>query len=125
MHLVGLDHIALAMPAGEEEKARTFYSGLLGLTEIPKPEALQARGGCWFDGEQLQIHLGVEDPFIPAKKAHPGILVSDLEAFRSSLTEAGIEVKPDPATPEAARFHFSDPFGNRLEFLQNGEGFSQ
>ena len=73
-----IDHVQLAMPAGGEERARAFYRALLGMTEIPKPSELAKRGGCWFACGPVQIHLGVEDDFRPAKKAHPGFAVLSL-----------------------------------------------
>ncbi|HMQ51252.1 MAG TPA: VOC family protein [Anaerolineae bacterium] len=126
MKLLGLDHVQLAMPAGQESKARQFYGGLLGLREIAKPEALAIRGGCWFEGPGIQLHLGVQDKdFVPAKKAHPALLVDDLEDCRSRLIAAGVPVVPDDSVPGLRRFYAGDPFGNRLEFIQDGDGFSQ
>ncbi|MBI1729701.1 glyoxalase [Candidatus Acetothermia bacterium] len=121
MEIVRLDHIQLAMPASEEAKARTFYGELLGLTEIPKPAPLAKRGGCWFQGAGFQVHLGIEEDFRPAKKAHPAFAVSDLEELRKNLERAGIEIWIDPATPDTKRFHAFDLFGNRLEFIQDGD----
>lgn len=110
------------MPAGEEAKARTFYGALLGLHEIPKPAPLAKRGGCWFQGAGFQVHLGIEEDFRPARKAHPAFAVSDLEELKKKLEQAGIEIWIDPATPDAKRFHAFDLFGNRLEFVQDGIG---
>ncbi|NJN14812.1 MAG: glyoxalase [Oscillochloris sp.] len=123
--LVGLDHIQLAMPAGEEDAARAFYGGLLGLTEIAKPEPLASRGGCWFVGPGIHLHLGVEQAFTPARKAHPAFLVADLTAWESQVRDAGVDITPDTTLPGVRRFYAADPFGNRLEFIQNGDGFSQ
>ena len=125
MQIVGLDHIQLAMPAGGEPAARRFYGQLLGLAEMRKPAPLDARGGCWFMGVGLQIHLGVERQFAPARKAHPAFLVADLDAARGALAEAGIAITPDDAVPGVRRFYAADPFGNRIEFIQSGDGFSQ
>ena len=91
----GLDHVQLAMPSGGEELARAFYSGLLGLTEIPKPPNLAKRGGAWFEGGTLRVHLGVETDFRPAKKAHPAFLVQHLDAISQHLREAGVAVVTD------------------------------
>lgn len=121
--IVGLDHVQLAMPAGAETAGRQFYGDLLGLREIPKPEPMRGRGGCWFDGPGVQLHLGVEAEFRPARKAHPAFLVADLEAMRARLLAAGVPITLDDALPDAPRFHAYDPFGNRLEFIQNGSGF--
>jgi catechol 2,3-dioxygenase-like lactoylglutathione lyase family enzyme len=125
MNIVGLDHIQLAMPAGGEAEARRFYGGLLGLAELPKPEQLAGRGGCWFAGPGLQLHLGVEREFAPARKAHPALLVADLAAARQALEAAGIATQPDDTVPGVRRFYAADPFGNRIEFIQDGDGFAQ
>ena len=125
MLIKGLDHFQLAMPPGEEETARGFYRDILGLIEIPKPQNLQARGGCWFEGPTVQLHLGVQPDFSPARKGHPAFLVFDLAALQEQLELAGVAVIPDQAVPGVRRFYAADPFGNRLEFIQDGDGFSQ
>ncbi len=113
-----LHHVQLAMPAGAEDEARAFYAGALGLEEVAKPPALAARGGAWFrDAGGLELHLGVEEPFAPAKKAHPGIHVDDLDGLADRLRAAGHEITPDGELPGYRRFYAHDPFGNRLEFL--------
>src|SRR4051812_19696228 len=106
------------MTAGEEERARAFFVGVLGMSEIDKPPVLAARGGCWFRGGGLEVHLGVEDPFIPAKKAHPGLLVVGLREVAGALERAGHAVTWDDDFPGHDRFYAADPFGNRLEFLE-------
>lgn len=121
--ITGIDHVQLAMPAGAEDTARGYYVGLLGLEERPKPPVLAARGGCWFAlpgsaSETGQLHLGVEEPFAPARKAHPGLLVDDLDALASALSAAGFAWTPDDSIPGLRRGHTDDPFGNRLELLQ-------
>jgi catechol 2,3-dioxygenase-like lactoylglutathione lyase family enzyme len=117
--ITGIDHVQVAMPRGEEVTARAFYVELLGLTEDPKPPALAARGGCWFRSGAAAVHLGVEEPFAPARKAHPALLVSDLDALEARLTAAGHAcVRADDEIPGVLRFHTHDPFGNRVEFLQ-------
>lgn len=121
--LSGLDHMQMAIPAGGETLARQFYGELLGLIEIDKPAALAARGGCWFNGPGFQLHLGVEADFIPARKAHPAFLVADLAAWESRMHGAGQAVIPDAAVAGVRRFYTADPFGNRIEFIQQGEGF--
>lgn len=114
-----LHHVQIAMPRGAEARARAFYGDLLGLTEIDKPPVLAARGGAWFRGGGLELHLGVEEPFAPAKKAHPGILTDDLDALAERLRAAGEAVQPDGDFPGMRRFYTADPFGNRLEFLES------
>src|SRR5207248_10317687 len=109
----------LAIPPGGEDGARAFYGGVLGLVEVEKPEALRGRGGCWFrsaDGS-VEIHLGVEEGFRPARKAHPAFLVGDVDGLREVVTAAGAEVRDDVPFEGRRRFHAFDPFGNRLEFL--------
>mgnify|MGYP002778913680 FL=1 len=113
-----LDHIQLAMPANEEAKARAFYSDLLGLQEIEKPETLEARGGCWFQIGIQQLHLGVEAEFRPAQKAHPAFRVSNYEDLLKRLEQAGFGVTPDNMLGDVERFYTHDPFGNRLEFIK-------
>lgn len=125
MQIVGLDHIQLAMPAGQEPQARAFYGGVLGLVEVAKPAPLAARGGCWFAAPGAQIHLGVEAEFAPQRKAHPALLVRDLAACQRALEAAGVAVLPDDTLPDVRRCYASDPFGNRIEFIQDGDGFAQ
>ena len=117
--ITGLDHVQLAMPAGREDAARAFYGGLLGMSELPKPPVLAARGGCWFRSGAAVLHLGVEASFTPARKAHPALLVDDLDRLATALTAAGCEcTRADGEIPGIRRFHTSDPFGNRIEFQQ-------
>ncbi len=123
--VAGLDHVQLAMPPGGEEDARGFYAGLLGLSEVPKPEPLATRGGCWFEGSETILHLGVENDFRPARKAHPALLVTDLEACRATLAAAGAAITPDHSLPGVRRFYTADPFGNRIELIQAEDGFSR
>lgn len=113
-----LHHVQLAIPPEGEELARSFYRDVLGMLEVPKPPNLALRGGCWFRLGDLEIHLGVEVDFAPARKAHPGIAVEDLEALAARLAGYGVEVRWDDVLPGYRRFHVTDPFGNRLEFLQ-------
>ena len=118
MQIVGIDHVQLAMPAGDEDRAREFYSGLLGIPEVQKPAALAQRGGAWFQKDQVKIHLGVESNFRPALKAHPALLVQDLPSLVRRLTGAGVEIVEDDGLPGYDRVYVSDPFGNRLELLE-------
>ncbi|MFD2042878.1 VOC family protein [Ornithinibacillus salinisoli] len=115
-----LDHVQLAAPIGKEDDARTFYSEILGLKEIEKPEPLRNRGGVWFQAGMVHIHIGVEEPFTPAKKAHPAIRVRNIEAMKKYLDSRNIDYISDKNLPGANRFYVSDPFGNRLEFLEWG-----
>ena len=117
-HVLGYHHVQLAMPPGEEPRAEAFYSGLLGLPRVEKPSELARRGGCWFRGEGIELHLGVEESFRPARKAHPAILVDGLDALEDRLRDAGIETERDVELAGYRRFYAHDPFGNRLEFLE-------
>ena len=116
--LVGIDHVQLAMPSGSEAAARAFYAGLLGLTEMPKPEPLASRGGCWFEAPGVKLHLGVEADFRPALKAHPALLVSDLRTLAAKLEAAAVTLRWDDELPDVLRCHVNDPFGNRIELIQ-------
>lgn len=113
-----IHHVQVACPRGSEPRLREFYAGVLGLEEIPKPPALATRGGCWFRGFGIELHLGVEEGFVPARKAHPGLLVEDLDAWAARLEAAGHPVRRDDDFPGMRRFYSEDPHGNRLEFLQ-------
>ena len=116
--ILGIEHVQLAMPRGGEDNARAFYSGLLGLPEVPKPEELARRGGVWFERGAVKIHLGVEAEFRAARKAHPAFLVHDLAGLVRRLREAGVEVVDDGLLPRHARVYVADPFGNRIELME-------
>lgn len=115
---LGLHHTQITIPEGGEERARDFYVGILGLVEVQKPPELAKRGGMWARSERLEIHLGIETPFRPATKAHPGIIVKDLDELGTHLEASHCEVRWDDDFPEFRRFYADDPFGNRLEFLE-------
>ena len=108
----GLHHVQLAMPRGSEAAAREFFSGVLGMPEIDKPPVLAARGGAWFRAGGLELHLGVEDDFRPARKGHPGILVSDLDEVVRRLRSAGQDVTWDGDFPGFRRVYAYDPFAD-------------
>ncbi|MFG2430775.1 glyoxalase [Streptomyces sp. NPDC048590] len=116
--LGGLHHVQLAIPPGAEDLCREFWGEVLGMEEIEKPPVLAARGGCWFRGGGLEVHLGVEEDFRPNRKAHPGILVTSLDALARRLEDRGIPVTWDGEFPGHERFYASDELGNRLEFLE-------
>lgn len=116
----GIDHVQLPAPAGCEEEVRRFYAVLLGWKEIPKPEKLQKRGGVWFQCGAHEVHLGVQQPFVPAVKAHPAFRVNNISALRQHLAQHQIPVTGDGDRDEEgiSRFYVNDPFGNRIEFLE-------
>ena len=118
MTLLKIDHVQLAMPKGQEDKARAFYGELLALPEVAKPVDLAKRGGVWFQKGCLKVHLGVEHDFKPARKAHPAFEAGDLTILQKKLNEAGHETTSDDLLEGFDRFFVNDPFGNRLEFLQ-------
>jgi catechol 2,3-dioxygenase-like lactoylglutathione lyase family enzyme len=119
-----LDHVQIAAPAGCEAAARRFYGEILGLAEIEKPYALGTRGGVWFALSAGQLHIGVEDPFAPARKAHPALRVDEsrLRTLADRLGAAGAPVIWNrELLPDVQRFFTADPFGNRLELLATAE----
>jgi catechol 2,3-dioxygenase-like lactoylglutathione lyase family enzyme len=113
-----LHHVQLSMPAGEEDAARAFYAGVLGMTEVAKPPVLAARGGVWFRSDGVELHLGVEPGFRPARKAHPAVAVERLDDLVARLTDHGVPLRWDEDLPGYRRFYTDDPFRNRLEFLE-------
>ena len=112
-----LHHVQVCCPRGGEDAVRRFYADLLGLVEADKPPELAKRGGVWFRGEGYELHVAVEDPFVPARKAHPAFLVCDIDALAERVALTGIEVTWDVAFPGYRRFHVADPHGNRVELL--------
>lgn len=116
--IVGLDHVQLAMPEGGEARARAFYRDVLGFAERDKPAHLAARGGCWFYAPGVELHLGIEDDFKPAAKAHPALLVADLAKLQARLAEHGIAFTGGKPLDGYLRGDISDPFGNRIELMQ-------
>lgn len=118
MGVVAIDHVQLAMPAGEEPAAIAFYEGLLGIPNVPKPPHLATRGGCWFEDGSLKVHLGVEQEFHAARKAHPALRVVDLPALRARLSGAGCRIVDDEPLEGHDRCYVDDPFGNRIELLE-------
>lgn len=112
-----LDHFQLAMPPNEEETARRFFRDLLGMVEVPKPEALAKRGGCWFESGPVQIHVGVDSDFHPATKAHPALRCRNYDDLVGRLRAAGVSVREDVEIPGTTRCHILDPWGNRIELI--------
>ncbi|KHF39930.1 VOC family protein [Halalkalibacter okhensis] len=113
-----IDHVQLAAPKGSEEKARQFFNEILGFTELEKPDVLKKRGGVWFALGPIIVHIGIEEPFVPAKKAHPAFEVEHIEELKKHLKKNNIQYKEDDQLPGANRMYVNDPFGNRLEFLE-------
>lgn len=110
----GIDHVQLAIPVGGEQRAREFYAGVLGLEEVPKPPPLAARGGAWFRAGPAEVHVGGDREFVPARTAHPALLVDELAGF---VADAGLDVRWNEEIPGVLRCRVDDPFGNRIELI--------
>ena len=122
MTILGIDHVQIAMPAGGDEKAWGFFINLLGFHEISKPPELAKRGGVWFEAGTVQLHLGVDEDFHPARKAHPAFIVDNLDGMISKVLSAGFEIDAiQPALDGYKRAHVFDPFGNRIELMEKNE----
>ena len=120
-----IDHVQIAMPNGGEGEARAFYQGVVGMSEVEKPEPLRSRGGCWFVHGSCHVHLGVDPDFRPARKAHAAFLIQGLDDLAERLRDAGHPVRWSTELPGMDRFYSDDPFGNRLEFIRSGQGLSE
>jgi catechol 2,3-dioxygenase-like lactoylglutathione lyase family enzyme len=118
MGVTGIDHVQVAMPKGSEDLARAFYTGKLGLAEVPKPAHLAVGGGVWFQCGNAQLHLGGEMAFVPAKKAHPALIVDDFAGFIGALARAGLQIRTDPMVAGRQRASLEDCFGNKLELIE-------
>ncbi len=116
--VVGLHHVQVSCPAGGEPGALRFYRDVLGLTEVAKPPVLAARGGVWLRGPGVEVHVGVEHEFRPARKAHPAFVAGDIDALAARLADRGFPVHWDDAFPGHRRFYTADAAGNRVEILQ-------
>jgi catechol 2,3-dioxygenase-like lactoylglutathione lyase family enzyme len=112
-----IDHVQLAIPVGAEAQAIEYFAGVLGMEQVPKPEPLASRGGAWFRGGGVVIHVGADADFHPARKAHPALLVEGIEALAERLVAAGHPVRWDDELPDIHRFHTDDPFGNLIEIV--------
>ena len=119
-HITGIDHVQIAIPPGTDHEARRFYGAILGLPEIPKPAPLNASGGMWFVMGTAQLHIGAQVDFVPARKAHPALLVDGFDAFCALLRERGIAVRDEIAVAGRRRAGIEDPFGNRIELIEAG-----
>jgi catechol 2,3-dioxygenase-like lactoylglutathione lyase family enzyme len=118
MKIYGIDHVQVAIPPGSEQQARAFYAGVLGLDEIPRPEELASRSGMWFQVGPMQLHLGVETEFHPARKAHPALLVDSLDDLITMLETNGYRTRAGETLADTRRVFVDDPFGNRIELMQ-------
>lgn len=118
--ITGLDHVQLAMPPGREAEAEGFYCGVLGMQVIPKPEPLASRGGRWFASGPVQVHLGVEDDFRPARKAHPALRVRRLDDLVERFRQAGVGWRWHDELAGVRRGYVDDVFGNRIELIDDG-----
>ncbi|MGE7878622.1 VOC family protein [Peribacillus muralis] len=117
-HFKSIDHFQLVSPIGSEDISRSFYHGILKLREVEKPETLKANGGVWFEAGSINIHIGTEEPFIPARKAHPALEIENLSALKQHLIANEISFIEDERLPGANRIYVADPFGNRIEILE-------
>jgi catechol 2,3-dioxygenase-like lactoylglutathione lyase family enzyme len=118
IQITRIEHVQLAMPAGGEDLAREFYEGALGIPQVTKPAYLAQRGGCWFERDDLKIHLGVDADFHAARRAHPALLVVGLRQLAEKLRAQGIEVRDDERLEGYFRIYVHDPFGNRIELME-------
>jgi catechol 2,3-dioxygenase-like lactoylglutathione lyase family enzyme len=118
MPILSLDHVQIAIPVGGEAQARAFYGGILGFAEVEKPAAMAARRSIWFIAGPVNLHLGIEPDFHPAKRAHPAFVVADIDEIVAGCQRAGLASKPDTSFNGFRRVHVFDPFGNRLELMQ-------
>jgi catechol 2,3-dioxygenase-like lactoylglutathione lyase family enzyme len=118
MPILSLDHVQIAIPVGSEDRARAFYSGILGFTEIEKPPQMAERKSMWFVAGAVNLHLGIEPDFHPARRSHPAFVVEDLDTVLAACERAGITGKPDTSFNGFRRVHVFDPFGNRLELME-------
>lgn len=126
VEVVGLDHVQVAIPTGEEALARLFYEGVLGLQEVRKPRAVARRGGAWFVGPGVALHLWAETDFRPARRAHTALVVADLDRARRRLDAAGVPIEDDESGLAIRRCYVSDPFGNRIELVDARDaGFTE
>jgi catechol 2,3-dioxygenase-like lactoylglutathione lyase family enzyme len=124
--ILGVDHVQIAMPEGEEALARLFYAGILGLVEVRRPRALRRRGGAWFVGQGYSIHLSVDQAFRASRQAHFALVVADLQVAIRRLMAAGVEIDPDPSGLPIRRCYIWDPFGNRIELVDLADrGFTE
>ena len=118
MNVVAIDHVQLAIPPGGEATARAFYIGVLGFAEVPKPAVMAARGGMWFQAGPVGVHIGIEPEMRPSVKAHPALVVDDLDGYVARLSASGARWVPSDEIPGTRRGHTWDPFGNRIELVQ-------
>ena len=119
MPILGLDHVQLAIPVGGEERARAFYGGILRFSEIEKPAEMKGRNSIWFVAGPVNLHLGLDAEFHPAKRAHPALVVDNLDEIVAACDRAGLATKPDVGFGGFRRVHVFDPFGNRLELMES------
>jgi catechol 2,3-dioxygenase-like lactoylglutathione lyase family enzyme len=118
MAILGIEHVQVAIPVGGEARARTFYAGILGFVEVEKPVAMAKRNSIWFTAGSVSLHLGLEPDFHPAKRAHPALVVDNMDQILAACQRAAITVKPDVSFNGFRRVHLFDPFGNRLELME-------
>ena len=121
MPILSIDHVQIAIPIASENRARAFYSGILGFTEVAKPPQMAERKSIWFIAGAVNLHLGIEPDFTPAKRAHPALIVEGLDAILAACERAAISAKPNTSFNGFRRVHVFDPFGNRLELMERAK----
>ena len=121
MPILSIDHVQIAIPAASEDRARAFYSGILGFAEVAKPPQMAERKSIWLVTGLVNLHLGIEPDFTPAKRAHPAFVVEGLDKILAACDRAGISSKPDTSFNGFRRVHVFDPFGNRLELMERAK----
>jgi catechol 2,3-dioxygenase-like lactoylglutathione lyase family enzyme len=119
--ILNIDHVQIAIPIASEDRARAFYSGILGFTEVAKPPQMSERKSIWLVAGAVNLHLGIELDFTPAKRAHPAFVVEGLDKILAACDRAGISTKPDTSCNGFRRVHVFDPFGNRLELMERAK----
>lgn len=118
MAILSIEHVQIAIPVGGEDRARAFYTGILGFVEVDKPAAMAKRNSIWFTAGSVSLHLGLEPDFHAAKRAHPALVVHGMDQILTACEREGVTVKPDVSFNGFRRVHIFDPFGNRLELME-------
>ncbi|MEX2246143.1 MAG: VOC family protein [Dehalococcoidia bacterium] len=117
-----LQHAAITVPVEGIDEARRFYSGVLGLREVPRPPELHDRAGIWYSFGATELHIQTRRDLPPETgDRHPAFIVDDLDAWRARFEDAGVAVVDQPTIYGRRRFNVRDPFGNLLELMTEGD----